>query len=293
MNKIGIFISIFLLLSSFIQAEEWIKEGNISLSLNQNAYSDNWAGDENGSISWVFNADFLAEKQLNPKLHNKNTLKIAYGQTHSQSIDSNNEKVWEEPEKTTDLFDLESVLRFTLNTVVDPYISGRIESNFMDEGDEALGVNAKLYNPIIITEGFGAAKILLKKEKQELSTRLGGAFKQYVNTREEIDNTNDGGIEFIADYKTSLANEKIGFKSKLNIYKALYYSKSDLDVDDNWKASRMNWENIFTASITNLINVNLYLEFIYNKTDYDTQGECIDEIQFKQNLSLGLTYKFL
>ncbi len=50
-----------------ISAEGWNTEADVSLNLNQNEYSDNWAGAELGSISWAFNANLLAESNLLPK----------------------------------------------------------------------------------------------------------------------------------------------------------------------------------------------------------------------------------
>ncbi len=275
-------------------SESWKIEADLSFSMNQNAYSDNWAGEEKGSISWATNANLLAEKQLNTIIHNKNTLKLAFGQTHSQYVDNSGDKNWTKPDKTTDLIDFESILRFTLSAFVDPYLSGRWESQFLDQ---VPGLETKPLNSNKITESLGMAKVFFKEDKKEFGTRLGFSFKQYLNQREDIENTNDGGLEFIAEYKTILTGETINLNSKLNIYKALYYSESEdlegTDYEDDWKTPRLTWENILSASLTKLINLNLYVNMIYNETDYDFEENSIDEIQFKQTLALGLTYKLL
>ena len=117
-NKLILVFAIVLLFSGLV-AEEWKIEADASLSMNQNAYSDNWSGDEKGSISWVSSLNFLAEKQLNPKMLNKNTAKLAFGQTHNQFIDEENEKQWAKPDKTTDQIELEGLMIFTLNSFVD------------------------------------------------------------------------------------------------------------------------------------------------------------------------------
>jgi hypothetical protein len=257
--------------------------------MNQNSYSDNWAGEEKGSISWAFNSNLLAEKQLTKKIHNKNTLKLAFGQTHSQYVAVDSTKKWAKPDKTTDLIDFESMFRFTLGIVIDPFASVRLESQFLDESSD----ETRSFNPNILTETFGIARVFIKDEKRELSSRLGAAFKQYIDSNTD-ENTNDGGIEFVTEYRSPLANDLINYNTKLNLYKALYYSESDNiseEYEDDWKAVRLNWEHIFTATITKLINLNLYVGLIYNEMDRDLNAESIDEVQFKQTLGLGFTYK--
>lgn len=294
MSKNWIIIFAVLIFSLNLVAENWKIEADASFSMNQNSYSDNWSGDEKGSISWISNINFLAEKQLNPSMLNKNTAKLAFGQTHNQYIDAEGEKQWQKPDKTTDQIELEGLMLFTLNSFVDPYAGLKFESQFLDQSviDET-----KSINPITLTESFGISRFLIKEEKKEFSTRLGGAFKQYLNSHDAIDNTNDGGIEFVSEYKTPLANEAITFNSNLNIYKAMFYSESDAvegtEFEDAWKAPRMNWENILSASITKLINLNLNFTLKYNEMELDNEGEIIDEIQYKQTLSLGISYKFL
>ena len=62
------------------------KSVDANLTLTQNAYSSNWAGTEVGVISWTFNSNSILEKQVSEKLNNKNTLKLAFGQTINQDI---------------------------------------------------------------------------------------------------------------------------------------------------------------------------------------------------------------
>jgi len=85
----------------------WNLSVDANLTLNQNAYSNNWVGSELGTLAWAFAANSLAEKQVHPKINNKNTLKLAYGQTYTQE---KNTKKWLSPIKSTDLIDFESVL---------------------------------------------------------------------------------------------------------------------------------------------------------------------------------------
>lgn len=287
MKKVLIVISIAVIATG-LMAEGWNKEGDISLTMNQNSYSDNWAGGEKGSISWVFNANFLAEKQLTKKVHNKNTLKLAFGQTHNQMLDENDEKYWAKPDKSTDLIDFESLFRFTLDSVVDPYASFNLDSQFLDESGE----ETKIFNPMQLTEAFGVAKVFIKDDTQELSTRLGGAFKQYMNSYEDIDNTNDGGVEFVAEYRKPFAEKRIKYSTNLNLYKPMFFSEADAyedrGMEDTWKQVRMDWQHDVDVSLTKLVSLKLYMQLLCNEM---VSEMIIDEVQFKETLGLGLNYK--
>lgn len=273
--------------------EPWAKAMEANLTLAQAAYGDNWVGGEAGNLSWTFNSNSLAEKQLHPKVHTKSTLKLSFGQIHAQDTET---KKWAKPSKSTDLIDLETLFNFTLGGFVDPFAAGRLESQFLDASDPE---KDRYLNPLKFTESLGMIKSLIKEEKREWTARLGGALRQHVNrdmlvdaeagTR-ETQTASDGGLEFVSDFKSSLAGEKITLSNKLTIFKGLVYSEADelegLPDEDYWKTPDVNWENIFTASITKYLMVNLYTQLLYDK-EVDLGG------RFKQTLSLGLTYKLI
>jgi len=277
--------------ASSIFAEPWTMAVDANLTLTQNAYSDNWVGGEVGAISWTFNSNSLAEKQLYTKVHNKNTLKLSFGQTHNQDKET---KAWAKPMKSTDLIDFESIFRFTLGGFVDPFASGRVGTQFLDASDPEKN---RFLNPVTFTESFGVAKVLIKEEKREWTARFGAGLRQHLNRgmlvdtltdKRETQTSNDGGIEFVTEFKTPLAQERITFASKLTVFKALFYSEADelkgKAYEDYWKSPDVNWENTFTASITKYLMVNLYMQLLYDK-EIKLGG------RFKQTLSLGLTYK--
>lgn len=283
-------LSFILLFSSNLLAEGWEKSLDFSLNLTQNSYSDNWAGGEAGSFNWMANLNSSANKQLTPKLHSKNTLKLAFGQTHQQDKDT---KEWMKPFKSTDLFDFESVLRFTLNVWVDPYLAGRLESQFLDASVDQI---KRYFNPIKISESAGIARVFYKKETSEFMSRLGLGLRQHINReitdtlqeKTDVKTSNDGGIESVTDLKVGLASGKISYTSKLTLFKAIFYSKSDelvgLPEENYWKWVDVNWENMFSSSITKYLTVNLYVQFLYDK-EVDKKG------RLKETLALGLTYK--
>jgi hypothetical protein len=280
-------------LASAAAADPWSKSMDANLTLSQTAYSDNWAGGEAGNLSWTFNSNSLAEKQLGPKVHVKNTLKLSFGQTHSQDQETKN---WAKATKSTDLIDFETLFSFTLGGFVDPFAAGRLESQFLDASDPE---KSRYLNPLKFTESLGVIKFFIKEDKREWSNRLGAALRQYVNRdmlmdpltdKRETQTSNDGGLEFVSEFKSPLAEEKITLTSKLTLFKALFYSEADAlkgqPNEDYWKSPDANWENIFTASITKYLMVNLYTQILYDK-EVDKGG------RFKQTLSLGLTYKLI
>ncbi len=271
--------------------EPWKIALDAGLMMSQNSYSDNWTGGETGSMLWSFNSNFLARKKISDRLRNRYSLKLAYGQTHNQS---SNSKKWTEPQKSTDLIDFETVFRFTFNWYVDPYLAGRVESQFHDASDT---LKTRYFNPALFTESAGVARMLLETEKQEWSVRLGAAFRQRLNrdalnnaTNEREDKTIvDGGFELVNDFSSPIAKDRIMYTGKLTIYKAVVNSESDEligDEKDYWKTIDVSWENIFSANITEYLIVNLYMQLLYDK-EIDLAG------RFKQTLSLGLTYKFI
>jgi len=273
---------------TFANAEAWKKSLDTDFTMTQNAYSDSWTGGEAGSISWVWNANGVFENQLSPKFNFKNTSKFSFGQTHIQDKTTKN---WAKPQKSTDLIDIENVGRFTMGWVVDPYTAFRIESQFLD----ASSPYKNLYiNPMKLTESAGASRKFYGTEKSELLSRLGFAVRQIIaksvidtlgNT--ESSSSNDGGFESVTDLKLTLS-ETMKFTSKLSLYKAIFYSKSDevkgTEYADYWKQVDVNWENQVSASVIKYVTVSLYMQLLYDK-QIDLRG------RFKQTLALGVTYK--
>jgi len=273
-------------------AEGWDASSELNLTLTQNAYSDNWEGQEVGSLSWAVNSNTIIEKQLAPVVHVKATTKLAFGQTHSQDLETRD---WRRPVKSTDLVDFEKVFRFTLGGYVDPFASGHLESQFVDQSDAA---KTRYLNPLKLTETFGVARILIEEEEREWTARLGGGLRQYID-RDLLDEdtderstevTSDGGIEFVSEFRAPLADGKITLSSKLTAFQALFYSESEalegLENEDHWRAIDVGWENTLTAGITDHLMVSLYLEMLYDR-------EIDDGARFKETLALGLAFNLL
>lgn len=88
MKNIRLILAAALLLSfALLSAEAWKFDSDIMVNLTQSQFSDNWAGSELSNITWTASMNNTAQKQLAEWLKNKNTLKLAFGQTHLQKED--------------------------------------------------------------------------------------------------------------------------------------------------------------------------------------------------------------
>ena len=273
-------------------AGTWKIGSDINLTLTQNAYSDNWVGGESGSMSWTLTSLTTAEKQVLELVFNQNTLKLSYGLTYNQNPETH---AWGSGDKSTDLIDLESTYRLTLGTFIEPIVALRVITQFIDQSDPTTD---RLLNPLDLTESVGGARVFIKDDKRQWQTRLGIAARQIID-RDAFDpasgarattTENSVGVELVNDLKTPISQDQILLTSKLTVFQGFYSTEADdfkgTPQEDDWKYPDINFENIFSASITRHIEVNLYLQLLFDRQ--------IDRgVRFKQTLSLGLAYKLL
>jgi len=267
------------------------------LTTTQTAYSDSWTGGEAGSFNWVGNLNGAAENQISPSFNFRSTLKMSFGQTMSQDAET---KDWSKPQKSTDLIDWENVGRFTFGWHVDPYAAFRVETQFLDA---SISAKERYLSPMKLTESAGLArKVYDKGEKEFILTRLGMAVRQTI-TKDivydlegsdptvilgtETNTATDGGLESVTDASLSLS-ERLKYTGKLTLFKAFFYSKKDdfkgTVAEDYWKAVDVNFENIVNASISKVISVNFYLQFLYDKQVH-LKG------RLKETLGIGFVFK--
>jgi len=322
-----------------LEPGRWYPMVESGVTLTQSSYSDNWAGGDKGSIVWAAILNAALENQLNPKMNWNNTLKLSYGQTHQQK-GAGEERSWDQPEKSTDLIDFETILRLTLGAWVDPYGSFRVESQFQDLSDP-LGRDLA-FNPVRFRESAGIARKFIDREDRSLLSRLGFTFRQSsrrIFSSDEVDTltgrplsratttqtSNDGGLEFTNDAKAKILGGRVTWTGKLSAYQPIFYSGKDEldkltpeqlaavslpgDVEDYPLSIDIDFENLFSTQITKLLSVNLYTRWVYDKYDNSVlpvlspAGELTNPEglrtgirkagQFKQTLSLGLTYRLL
>ena len=307
----------------------WQPQVTVGLNLTQSSFSQNWAGGDKGSVVWVFNGDFSAQRQFNRTVHWSNNLVLAYGQTMQQVPDPSRpgHYNWASPEKSTDQIQFESTLRLTLGGFVDPFGSVKLDTQFQDDTNP---VGTIRFNPLRLTESAGIARVLKSGEDSKWITRLGLGSRQtfgrsFVDTtgrRKESFSSVDGGIEWQTTAEQPLFQKRVNYKARLLVYQALFFSKSDAlgdfdrreqavdpawqKVGDFWKTTDVDLRNSFTAQITKLLAVNFTVQWVYNKFDEATkidpalplaEQRRLVELgtrkagQFRETLALGLAYQ--
>jgi hypothetical protein len=105
----------------------------------------------------------------------------------------------------------------------------------------------------------------------------------------ESETTSDAGLESVSEADLTL-HKNIRYNGRLSLFKALVFSKSDelkgTEFENDWKAVDVNFENSFSGSITKLLTVNLYLQFLYDK-------EISRKVRIKQTLAVGIVFNLM
>ena len=273
---------------SAVTVTGWKKSLISDITATQTAYSDSWKGGAIGSFNWVGNLNGAAEKRLKPWLDFRSTLKLSFGQTITQDT----ARHWNKPLKSTDLIDWESVGRIIIHAYVDPYVAFRVESQFMDASIEAKKRN---FSPTTLTESAGLSHRFYERENDQITSRLGLALRETFRTgitdsvllTTEDSTFVDGGLESVTDLSLTLS-DKVNYTGKLTLYKAFFFSQKDdfkgTPQEDYWKSVDVNWENIIAASLSKIITVNFYTQFLYDK-QVDKRG------RLKETLGIGFVFK--
>ena len=268
----------------------WVVDVDANVTLTQNAYTTSWIGSEKGAVAWASKLDFVAERQMTTIFSNRNTLKLAFGQTRTQFED----RSWGKLMKSTDLIDFETMGRFTLDGWVEPFLAVRLISQFVDGTDSTQN---HYVNPLDIFESFGVSRALVANDFTKWNARLGGAVNQNVK-RYTLDDThagyytktkNSAGLEFVTELKAKARQGLLDYSSLLTIYEALASSEAEktngTPTANFWRYPDINWENIASVNITKYVMVNLTLQLLYDR-------ELHANARIKEVLALGLTYKF-
>ncbi|MBN1424452.1 DUF3078 domain-containing protein [Candidatus Fermentibacteria bacterium] len=275
-----------------LPAMAWEKSADLGLNFNQTAYSNSWTGGESGAITWTFTGNLAAQKQMSPKVHWGNQLKLQFGQTHNQATAGDGSKNWESPQKSSDRIFLESIAKLTLGAFVDPYTAFTFESQFYDASVPRV---PRYINPMLLTESIGAGKTLIKNEHTELLSRLGFAIRERfdrvvidIATEEtEMETTTDGGLEWVSDFSHTLS-DNAKYVSKLRVFQAVFSNAADdlegLPNEDYWKTADIAWENALSATVSKYLQFSLFAEVLYDK-ELDLRG------RFREVLGVGIAYK--
>ncbi len=315
-----------------LEPGRWYRSADLALNLTQAAYSDNWRGGENGSLAWsaVFNA--TADRAFTNGVVWNHVLKLRFGQQYQQLTRADGSRGWKKPEKSEDKIDYETIARMSKGWKVDPYVSGRWESQFLDVSDPE--GRSLMINPMTFRESAGVARVVFEQGDEMALVRLGATARQNVrrafvdatSTTTESGVTNDAGVEFQFDARMKILDERVVWLSKATVYKPLAWSKTDVfdalgagalaaagldsDVRDFALAPDVNWQNDFSTKVTEWLAFNVYVELAWDKYDNsvepkldaagtslanaaDVRAAVRKAVQWKQTFAVGLTFRLL
>lgn len=277
MRRTAIACIVVLVAAAAAYAGDWEKSADLGLLFSQSSYSDEWAGDELGTMIWTFTADMVAAKDLSESTNWRNTLNLKYGQTHQEN-ETDGGKSWASPRKTTDRVFLESLMRFGIEHPITPYAAFTLESQFHD-GDN------NILSPALLSESAGVGREMIKNEQTELLTRVGFAIRERMAYG--MKTVNDAGLEWVTDLSHTF-NENLKAVSKLRVFQAVTSSASDdlagLPGEDDWKGTDVAWETTLSATVSKYIQTTLFFELLYDE-------EIVKQARYRELFGFGVTYK--
>lgn len=307
---------------------EWQNEFELGVNLLQSSYSQNWNGRDKGSVAWTGNFSGRMENQFNEGRNWRNTLRLAYGQTHQQAREADGSLYWQKPDKTDDIIDFESLLRWTRVSGWDPFLALAFTSKFEDISDPS--GRSIMFNPMVLSPSAGISRKFIAQEHRSLLGRLGVAYRASSrsfftdpapSTETRRESAQELAAEAVLEYKVGALDKRVDWESRLTLLLPFVYSGKSVfedefnptdyglpeDVASYTTTLDMDWENTFTANITEVISVKLFIRWVYDKYDNTVMpvveegalvnaSQVSDAIrkagQFKQTLALGFSYKF-
>jgi hypothetical protein len=279
MRKV-LFLAVVLAFCSIARAQDqnWKLKGVFGATYNQTDVTDNWSGPEKDAISWGLKLDAQAEK-VSERADWVNTFQEQYGKTKTGSG----------PEEiSADLLRFESVYNILTTGYLSPFVSGRIETQ-----------NTNIFNPAIYSEAAGVGRQLIKKEKENLKTRVGIAFRQTLdsvhtridpvtlavvqfsaaddpNTPEIETSLYETGAEWVTNYDI-LLHENLKFVSEAQVF----------DAFDG--AANLRWDNSLYVSLSKYVTMQLQYLVIYPWSK-NAKPVWPQDVQKRLTLTVGLAY---
>jgi len=308
----------------------WRTSGTLSLTATQSGYSTNWHGGDRGSWVYVSRIDGAAERQVNQRFNTLTTLTLAYGQTSRQQTDPGDPSrlVWEPPATTDDQVTLETVARFALRWINEPYVAYRVDSQFFDASEP----NGKLpLNPVGMKLSTGLARLLAARDELEIITRAGVGARYAIGRNYTLPPPSqateryekvDTGFEWVTTAVVPILSGRGRYRGRLGVFRAFTDSQAgalkrydaiaaEIDpghqpVADYWKSPDVNFENVFSAEITHYLGVEFSTQWVYNKLypDVDVDPRLEPDVlvpmvegnvrragQFRESLALTLSLR--
>jgi len=244
------------------------------LNFTQNQFTD-WAQGGEDSWSWAMNISAKFENDQ-AKYNWANAGKIAFGQAAIGDADAR---------KAVDEIKLESVYTYKIGLLINPYAAVTMQTQFAEGhlySDAGKVAVSNFFDPGYFTESFGVGF----KPNEIVKTRIGLAAKQTI-TSDYTSYADDPETSKIEDFKNEIGMESVTDLNFKITEEILYESK--LELFSNLEAADeidVNWDNTFSASISELIKVSFNFRVLYDKDIFVKR-------QLRQTLAVGLSYSFL
>lgn len=286
---------------SYAQEEapkKWTRSGDIGLNFSQSHLS-NWAAGGDNALNWQgifnYNANYAHE-------NNKwdNNISLALGYSHLGDAKAI---------KTDDKIELNSLYGYKATEKLFYSLAFSFKTQFADGFDYKNDSTNRISGfmvPAYATLGLGLEYVPNANFSINFAPLTGritivndqdmaddGDFGVDPAEYDEItgDKINDGkttrfefGAKMTAKLDVKIA-ENVSFNSKLELFSDYLKNPQNIDVD---------WQNLITMKVNSWLNANITAHLIYDDdimiTDKD--GNIGPRTQFKEVLSIGLSYKF-
>ena len=276
--------------------KHWTQKRKIGLLLTQNTFIDWVAGGDNsiaGIVSFLWNYDYLKEH-----LFWNNRIEGRYGMNKKEEMD---------PQKTEDVFRLESSYGYQRNKKSNWYYSAKFSliTQFA-EGYKYPNTQTSIsdfFAPAYVFLGLGTqftstskkTKIYLspltKKTTFVLNQRLAdnGAYGVKKAVKDEKGNIISSGENIKTEFGTQLSAEMVHqIMKNIQLWnKAMLYS----DYLDNYGTIDIDWQCRLKFIVNTNVEASLSVHIIYDEDSKDKK-DGIAKVQLKQILGIGFSYSF-
>ncbi len=255
----------------------WKVGGMVGVNLNQSAYKNWSAGGENSySATGLFNLNWAFKNDV---LFWTNSFDLKYGRTKQAD---------DESQKTDDKIELVSQFgrKAFANWYYSAYLSAKsqmTEGFEVDDNDVEEKIS-NLFSPLYVVLALGLDKEIVKNFSVLLSPISG---KTTIVMDQDLSDIGAYGVKIGKHYKNEIgayikAQYKINimtntdFETKLNLFADYLDKPQNIDVE---------WSNLLTLKVNDFLNTNISFDLVYD-------DDVLPEVQLKEVLSVGLSYKF-
>jgi len=267
----------------------WKVQSVVGLQIAQASFSNSWAGNDVGSLSWILGSNTEVERRLGSFAVWNNKLELQFGQTHQQDRTRGS---WLAPTKSSDKISYRGIVRYTLGIWVDPFTALDLDSQFFQQSAGTPRLT-RLFTPTRISESAGVARAFWNTQQRQLVSRLGIAMRENIDRLApaagtsgfDTDTSVDGGLEWFTNWGLAAGKRTI-YKAELRVFKALATSENDAVKRRHWTAPDVDWQNTLSNRVTDWLAFNLFWQLRYDKQT-DLRGP------FKQTTGVGFTWQML